>query len=63
MKKKIELSLDNFVAHLPQHNYIFLPTREPWPASSVNSQLPPMALLDANGKPVLHKKASKRASR
>src|SRR5689334_3845633 len=50
------LTYDDFVAYLPAHNYIFLPTREPWPATSVNSQLPPVALLDANGKPVLDAK-------
>lgn len=36
------VALDDFSAYLPQHNYIFTPTREPWPAASVNSQLPPM---------------------
>lgn len=48
-------SLDDFVAYLPAHNYIFLPTREPWPASSVDSQLPPVAKLDENGNAVLEK--------
>ena len=47
------ITLDDFVAYLPQHTYIFLPTREPWPGSSVNSQFPPVALLDKDGKPVL----------
>lgn len=32
------LTFDDFVAYLPAHNYIFLMTREPWPAASVNSQ-------------------------
>jgi hypothetical protein len=36
------VSLDDFCAYMPQHFYIFTPTREPWPASSVNSRLPPM---------------------
>ncbi len=47
------ITLEDFVAYLPQHTYIFLPTREPWPGGSVNSQFPPVALLDKNGKPVL----------
>jgi hypothetical protein len=47
------VALDDFVAYLPQHTYIFLSTREPWPGESVNSQFPPMALLDKNGNPVL----------
>jgi Primase C terminal 2 (PriCT-2)/Bifunctional DNA primase/polymerase, N-terminal/Family of unknown function (DUF5906) len=49
-------SLDDFVAYLPTHNYVFLPTREPWPASSVDSQLPPVPKLDENGIPVVDKK-------
>jgi Family of unknown function (DUF5906) len=31
---------EDFVAYLPAHNYIFMPTREPWPGSSVNAVLP-----------------------
>src|SRR5262245_16030349 len=34
--------LDDFVAYLPKHNYVFLPTREPWPAASVNARIPPV---------------------
>lgn len=30
---------DDFYAYLPQHSYIYMPTREPWPAISVNSRL------------------------
>ena len=52
MRKETVLITD-FVAYRPMHTYIFLPTREPWPASSVNSQLAPMAVLDKNGKPML----------
>jgi hypothetical protein len=37
------LRLDDFVAYLPRHNYIFLATREPWPAASVNARIPPVA--------------------
>jgi hypothetical protein len=42
--------LEDFVAYLPQHSYVFLPTRELWPAASVNARVPPM--LDPNGKPI-----------
>ena len=31
---------EDFVAYLPAHNYIYMPTREPWPGSSVNAVLP-----------------------
>jgi hypothetical protein len=34
------VSLDDFYAYMPQHSYLFAPTREMWPASSVNSRLP-----------------------
>lgn len=33
-------SLDDFYAYLPLHKYIFRPTREMWPSSSINSVLP-----------------------
>ena len=29
-------TLEDFVAYMPQHNYFFIPTREPWPAASVS---------------------------
>jgi Family of unknown function (DUF5906) len=55
-----DVRLEDFVAYLPMHNYIFLPTREPWPAKSVNVRLPPIpmpgwdmpasAWLDANAR-------------
>jgi hypothetical protein len=47
------VSLDDFHAYMPQHNYMFTPTRELWPASSVDDRLPPMPLLDSNGTPML----------
>ena len=28
------LSVDDFVAYMPMHNYIFKPTRETWPATT-----------------------------
>jgi hypothetical protein len=56
--KQQGISFDDFVAYRPMHNYIFLPTREPWPASSVNAQLPTIALLDDHGEPVLDKKGN-----
>ena len=50
------VSLDDFHAYMPQHSYIYSPTRELWPASSVNSRIPPIPLFDAEGLPVLNKK-------
>ena len=42
--------IDDFAAYMPTHTYIFKPTREMWPASSVNARIPPIAMGD--GKPV-----------
>ena len=36
------VSLDDFLAYMPQHSYIFTPSRELWPAGSVNARLPPV---------------------
>lgn len=39
----------DFYALMPQHCYIFAATGETWPASSVNSQIPPIALVNSDG--------------
>ncbi len=36
---KPDLSLDDFRAHMPDHRYIFIPTRDIWPASSVDARV------------------------
>jgi len=41
--------LEDFFAYMPAHNYLFVPTREQWPASSVNSQVSPWP-MDTTGK-------------
>ncbi len=33
---------EDFYAYMPQHAYIYVPTRELWPAASVNSRIPPV---------------------
>jgi hypothetical protein len=45
--------LGDFYAYMPMHNYIFAPSREPWPGSSVNSRIAPILVVDANGNPQL----------
>jgi hypothetical protein len=49
------ISVDDFWAYMPMHSYIYAPTRDMWPSSSVNARIPPIALLDANGDQVLDK--------
>ena len=34
------MSRDDFYAYMPTHSYIYTPTREMWPAASVNARLP-----------------------
>ena len=41
--------LEDFHAFMPSHNYIFAPSGEPWPASSVNARIPPVPLFRADG--------------
>ena len=36
------VSLTDFYAYMPMHHYIFAPSGEPWPATSVNARLPPV---------------------
>jgi hypothetical protein len=47
---KDDLSVENFYAYMPMHNYIYAPTRETWPASSVNARIAP--INSADGKPI-----------
>lgn len=42
------VTFDDFLAYLPAHTYCFLPTREFWPAASINSQF---GKVDASGRP------------
>jgi phage/plasmid primase-like uncharacterized protein len=44
------ISLEDFYAYMPSHSYIYTPTREMWPASSVKSRLP--TVKEAQGKPI-----------
>jgi hypothetical protein len=54
------VTVDDFYAYMEMHNYIFAPTRATWPGTNVNSRLPPMPLLDGEGKPVLDAKGNLR---
>ncbi len=49
------VTLDHFRAYMPAHNYIFAPTGEPWPASSVNARLEPIEMKGKTGEPMLDK--------
>jgi hypothetical protein len=45
------VTIDDFVAFMPSHVFIFTPCREPWTVTSVNARLPPVPVLGKNGKP------------
>ena len=40
------MTIDDFRAICPRTAYIFMPCCELWPATSVNSRLPPVPVLD-----------------
>jgi len=44
-----EVTISDFFAYMPMHKYIFVPSREMWPASSVNARIPPIAVTDKEG--------------
>jgi hypothetical protein len=55
--QKLEgISLDDIHAYMPTHSYIYAPSREMWPATSINSRIAPVRLFDVRGMPVLNKK-------
>jgi hypothetical protein len=46
--------LDDFYAYMPSHQYLFVPSRELWPAASVNARVAPVEIVDCDGSPVLN---------
>lgn len=47
------VGLGDFYAYMPSHRYIFAPSREMWPANSVNARVAPVPLIGRDGKPVI----------
>jgi hypothetical protein len=52
---KAKLTLHDFYAYMPMHKYIFIPSREIWPAASVNSRVAQMPIM-VDGVPKLNDK-------
>ena len=52
--------LEDFVAYMPMHGYIFMPAREMWPAGSVNARLPLVPFFKKNGGPLLNKEGEQK---
>lgn len=36
------VTLEDFYAYMPEHKYIFVPTRDLWPAPSIDARIPPV---------------------
>ncbi|MEP2736742.1 MAG: CHC2 zinc finger domain-containing protein [Erythrobacter sp.] len=53
------VNLNDFQAYMPAHSYIFAPTGEHWPASSVNARIKPIPLTNTAGLPMLDKKGER----
>ena len=45
--------MEDFVAYMQSHDYVFMPAGDFWPASRVNARLPPVMLFGKNGLPLL----------
>ena len=46
------VTMDDFHAYMPMHTYIYAPTRELWPAGSVNARVRPVQVgVDEKGNP------------
>ena len=45
------VSLDDFYAYMPMHCYVYVPSREMWPASSVNARIAPIPGPDNKSMP------------
>src|SRR6516225_1412148 len=48
------VSLNDFRAYMPKHSYLYVPTRELWPGSSVNARIASIPVFN-DGEPVLDK--------
>jgi hypothetical protein len=48
--------LEDFVAYMQSHDYVYMPAGDFWPAARVDARLPPVLLFDKNGKPMIDEK-------
>jgi hypothetical protein len=46
-----KITVEDFVAYVPAHSYLFIPCREPWIGSGVDARVPPIPVLKKNGQP------------
>ena len=47
------VTVSDFFAYMPAHQYLYIPIRDLWPAGSINARIPPIEVgTDKNGKPI-----------
>jgi hypothetical protein len=54
---KPAVRLEDFVAYMQSHDYVFMPAGDFWPASRVNARLPPVKLFDKSSRPIIDEKS------
>jgi hypothetical protein len=57
-RSKDHITPEDFQAYLPDHKYIFVPTRALWSVPAVNSQLGWIGLFNDDGTPMMHPDAT-----
>ena len=50
------VTIEDFVAYMQSHDYIFMPAGDFWPAGRVDARLPPVRLFDKSGLPIVDAK-------
>jgi hypothetical protein len=55
------ITLGDFYAFMPKHEYIFAPNGSLWPVASVNARLPKVPLLGADGQVLTDEDGAERA--
>ena len=49
-------AVEDFVAFMQTHDYVYMPGGDFWPAARVDARLPPVPLFDKSGKPIVDDK-------
>jgi hypothetical protein len=50
------VKIEDFVAYMQSHDYVFIPAGDFWPAARVNARLPPVKLFDKGGLAIIDPK-------
>ena len=51
--RDVGVRLEDFVAYMQTHDYIFKPAGDFWPAARVNARLPKVKVFDGSGQPIM----------